>query len=185
MDIKLEKYLESIDKHLKPLPTSERIDIVKDIKNSITEMQHNNLTTEQILDRLGNPKEIAKSYLGDIVAENKKFSLEKYLAIASFYSLVGLSGVIVIPFLGIMAPVLMFCGVFVPFCGLLKLAGYIFDFNVPFVTLGMGPVELHPILGFIVTIAVGIAMYKLGSLSWKTLLSYIQGVSQKKRDLSI
>ncbi len=38
MNIAFEKYLNTIDKHLKPLPTSERIDIVKEIKSSILEM---------------------------------------------------------------------------------------------------------------------------------------------------
>ena len=38
MDANLEKYLEQIDKHLKPLPVSERVDIVKEIKASMQEM---------------------------------------------------------------------------------------------------------------------------------------------------
>ena len=53
MNATLEKYLDTVDKCLKPLPTSERVDIVKEIKGSILEMEGDNLTTEQILDRLG------------------------------------------------------------------------------------------------------------------------------------
>lgn len=39
MDAKLEKYLDTVDKHLKPLPVSERVDIVKEVKASMQEMQ--------------------------------------------------------------------------------------------------------------------------------------------------
>lgn len=65
MDKTLEKYLDTINKHLKSLSTSERIDIVKEIKSYILKMEQDNLTPEQILEKLEYPKEIAKSYLGD------------------------------------------------------------------------------------------------------------------------
>ena len=51
MNTTFEKYLDTIDKCLKPLPTSERVDIVKEIKGSILEMESENLSTEQILTR--------------------------------------------------------------------------------------------------------------------------------------
>ena len=41
MNTTFEKYLDTIDKCLKPLPTSERVDIVKEIKGSILEMESN------------------------------------------------------------------------------------------------------------------------------------------------
>lgn len=52
MNATLEKYLDTVDKCLKPLPTSERVDIVKEIKSSILEMEGDNLTTEQIFNCL-------------------------------------------------------------------------------------------------------------------------------------
>ena len=42
MNTTFEKYLDTIDKCLKPLPTSERVDIVKEIKGSILEMESEN-----------------------------------------------------------------------------------------------------------------------------------------------
>lgn len=39
MDKILEKYLDTVDRHLRPLPASERVDIVKEIKGSMMEMQ--------------------------------------------------------------------------------------------------------------------------------------------------
>lgn len=51
MNATLEKYLDTVDKCLKPLPTSERVDIVKEIKSSILEMESDNLTTELNISR--------------------------------------------------------------------------------------------------------------------------------------
>ena len=56
MNTTFEKYLDTIDKCLKPLPTSERVDIVKEIKGSILEMESENLSTEQILTSITNIK---------------------------------------------------------------------------------------------------------------------------------
>ena len=39
MNAIFEKYLDTVDKCLKPLPTSERVDIVKEIKGSLLEME--------------------------------------------------------------------------------------------------------------------------------------------------
>ena len=91
MNATFEKYLNTIDNCLKPLPVSERIDIVKEIKGSILEMEGEKLTTEQILDRLGKPKDLARAYLGDLLSKESKFSWNRFLIVCAFYSLVGFS----------------------------------------------------------------------------------------------
>ena len=48
MNTTFEKYLDTIDKCLKPLPTSERVDIVKEIKGSILEMESENLSCKSL-----------------------------------------------------------------------------------------------------------------------------------------
>ena len=111
MNTTFEKYLDTIDKCLKPLPTSERVDIVKEIKGSILEMESENLSTEQILTRLGKPKDLAKAYLGDLLAKENGFSWNRFLTVCAFYSLVGFSGLFVIPVLVIVAPTFILCGV--------------------------------------------------------------------------
>ena len=45
----LNDYLEKIEKYLKPLPLSERVDIVKEIKSEILELQANGKTAEEII----------------------------------------------------------------------------------------------------------------------------------------
>ena len=56
MNQSLEKYLTAVDRHLKPLPVSERADIVKEIKSTMLEMESEQMSFKQILDRLDNMK---------------------------------------------------------------------------------------------------------------------------------
>ncbi len=70
----LNEYLEKIEKYLKPLTVSERVDIVKEIKSEMLELQASGTSAEQIIERLGNPKELAKAYLGEAIEKNSGFS---------------------------------------------------------------------------------------------------------------
>ena len=60
MNTTFEKYLDTIDKCLKPLPTSERVDIVKEIKGSILEMESENLSTITKTGITNNPEKPTK-----------------------------------------------------------------------------------------------------------------------------
>ncbi len=60
MSTSTEKYLNAIDKHLKPLSALERADIVKEIQSSMLEMEQEGLSEQEILKRLGEPKKLAK-----------------------------------------------------------------------------------------------------------------------------
>lgn len=85
MEKNLNDYLEKTEKYLKPLPVSERVDIVKEIKSEILELQGGGKTAEEILERLGNPKELAKAYLGDWIAKSSSFHWNRILAICETF----------------------------------------------------------------------------------------------------
>lgn len=189
MDVKLEKYLNTIDKHLKPLPLSERVDIIKEMKSSIIEMENENFSTEQILERLGNPNDLARAYLGDLLSKGSGFSLTRFLTLCAFYSLVGLSGLFIIPTLIIIAPTFIVCGMIAPILGAVKMIDYIFHLGIPYVEhIGImltGIIELNPIEEFIGTIIIGGLLYIIGKVAWKLLLTYCKKVSQTKENLLI
>ena len=73
----LEAYLEKVEKCLKPLPDSERVDIVKEIKSEMLELQAEGKTAEEVVARLGKPGELAKAYLGDLITKDTSFSWKK------------------------------------------------------------------------------------------------------------
>ncbi len=128
----LNDYLEKIEKYLKPLPLSERVDIVKEIKSEILELQGDGKTSEEIIERLGNPKELAKAYLGDLIAKSSSFSWNRVLAICAYYSLASLSGLIVIPVLAICAPVFIVCAIATPILGAVKLIDALLNLGIPY-----------------------------------------------------
>ena len=167
MNAKLEKYLNTVEKHLNPLPASERIDIVKEIKSLIIELENDNVPTEIIINRLGDPKELAKAYLGNLLANSKGFSWNRILIICAFYSIVGFSGMIVIPCLAIIAPVFMICGIATPILAAIKMIDYIFSLGIPYMqNIGIlldGLVELNPIVEFICCVPVGALLVNVKS----------------------
>lgn len=188
MNAALEKYLNIIDRHLKPLPASERVDIVKEIKGSIQEMENENLSAEQILARLGDPKELAKAYLGDMIARGSGFSWSRFLTICAFYSVVGVSGLIVIPTLAIIAPVFILCAAACRLLGAAKLIDYILNLGIPYMdSIGFqfGSTVLGPIPVFFVSVLTGIILFIIGYGSWKLLVYYCRKVGSTKKKLSV
>lgn len=190
MNAIFENYLDTVCRHLKPLPASERADIVKEIESSILEMENDGLSDEQILERLGSPKALAKAYLGDMIARGKGFSINRFLTICAFYSVVGLSGVVVIPTLGIIAPAFIAGGAIAPILGVYKLISEIFGLHLPLAqyinSMSIDGVPIFsPTVGFVCTVLMGIALFLLGYGAWRLLLYYIKKVSSTKKELSL
>lgn len=72
---------------MKPLPVSERVDIVEEIKSEMLELQDNGKKAGEISERLGNPKELAKAYLGDLISNSNPLGWNRVLAICAYYGL--------------------------------------------------------------------------------------------------
>lgn len=180
----LNDYLEKIEKCLKPLPVSERIDIVKEIKSEILELQGDNKTAEEIMERLGNPKELAKAYLSNLIAKDNSFSRNRVLAICAYYSLASFSGLIVIPTLAICAPVFIFCAIVTPIFGVIKLVDALMNLGIPYASyIGISGIE-NPVAVFILCVIIGVVLYFIGYSCWKLLVYYIKTVSNIKKRLS-
>lgn len=181
MEAILNEYLEKIDKYLKPLPVSERVDIVGEIKSGMTEMAlERKLSPEQILERLGNPKELASAYLGEALVKNSSFSLRRFAAAFVFYSLTGLSGMFVLPFTSVLAVSLMLCGIIAPLAGIIQMAGYLLGFDTPFVVVQLGPYTPAPPIALVYSIVMGILLFLLGRGCWKLTLKYLRTVGKFK-----
>ncbi len=120
MEKALNNYLETIDRYLRPMPASERVDIVKEIKSEMQELQSAGKAPEEILSRLGDPKVLAKAYLGESIAKNSKFSPKKVGTLIAFYSLAGTAWVCILPITGILAITFILCGLMLPLGGIVK-----------------------------------------------------------------
>lgn len=181
MDKILNDYLEKVERRLKPLPISERADIVKEIESEILELHNEGKTEEEIIARLGDPKELAKAYLGDLISKSRSFSWKSVLAICAYYSLVGFSGLIVIPVLVICAPTFILCGIATPILGAVKLIDSLLSLGIPYAdrieVAGIG----NPFLAFGLCVAVGVMLCLIGYGCWKLLVLYIRTVGRIKK----
>lgn len=185
MEKMLNNYLERIERHLKPLPVSERVDIVKEIKSDIIELQNAGKAPAEIIDRLGDPKELAKAYLGDVIQKEKTISATNVLAMIAYYSLASLSGIIVIPTLVICAPVFIICGAVCPILGVTKMLDSLLKLGIPYAeNIIVAGIE-NPFIAFIVCVGVGLGLLLAGFACWKLLLGYFKLVSKTKDRLSI
>src|SRR5580692_7021999 len=81
---KLEDYLRALDKTLGPISTSERAEIVTEIKSHVLEAQKRGQSIEDVLKSMGEPEQVANRYLlehGLTPAKAPKRPIVKWLVI--------------------------------------------------------------------------------------------------------
>lgn len=111
------------------------------------------------------------------------YSNQKLLKSLLFYISVFFSGIFIIPTLGIIAPTFIVCGIIIPILGFIKLIGYIYNFEVPFIMFQIDQVELNPIPAFILSIITGLVLYLIGKYLWHILKKYINKVKTESQKL--
>ncbi len=184
MESILLNYLEKIDKYLKPLAAAERADIINEIKSEMLELEaKDKLTSAQIVERLGNPKELAKAYLGQSITQNNGFNIRKLGTVIVFYSLAGLGSIFILPVISILAVTLVICGVIVPICGAVKFLGALVGIDLPIIMFQFGSYTASPVMAFPLSIIIGILLFLAGSFLWKLTIQYIQMISSKKKQI--
>ena len=185
MDKRLNDYLEKIDKYLKPMPVADRVDIVKEIKSNIIDLQtQEGMLPEQIIERLGDPKKLAKAYLSEAITETHGMSWKKFGAMFAFYSLTGLSGMIVLPTTGITAVALMLSGALAPVCGLIKFLVSLIGIDIPLIAFQIGNFVASPSQSLFLSIIAGVVLYGIGWGLWKVTIAYIRAVSAQAEKIN-
>lgn len=184
MDKLLDQYLEDVDRSLRPMPASERVDIVKEIKSELLELEAQGLGPEEIVSRLGGPRELAAAYLSDAIVKNPRFSFRRLGAVAAFYSLAGLGGMIVLPATSIMAVTFLLCGAVLPAAGLLSFLASLVGIEVPWVVMQLGGWTAPPALAFLISAVVGLLLLLAGWGVWKLTVRFVRLVGEKRRSLA-
>ena len=181
MEQQLERYLDAVDRCLRPMPASERVDIVKEIKSELLELEAQGLGPEEIAARLGTPKDLAAGYLSDIIVKNPRFSWKRLGAVAAFYSLAGLGSMVVLPTTSITAVTFLVCGALVPALGLVKFLASLVGIDVPWVRLQFGTWTAPAVLAFPVSVVTGLLLLLAGRGLWRLTISYVRMLGQKRR----
>lgn len=180
----LDDYLEKTDKYLRPLTAAERADIINEIKSEMYELQNKDgLLPEQIAERLGDPKELAKAYLGESLSKNSSFGWKELGAVIAFYGLAGIGSTFILPVISILAVSFMFFGVAAPICGMIKFLGSLIGMDVPFVIFQAGSYVAPPFAAFLYSVVIGVLLFFAGRGLWKLTVKYIRMVSTGKRKL--
>ena len=179
----LESYLERVERRLRPLAASERADIVREIHSEMGELEARGLTPQEITARLGDPRELAAAYLGEAITKNPRFSWRRLGALAAFYTLAGLSGMIVLPATGITAAVFLLCGALLPAAALLSLLASLVGLETPWVVMQLGGWTAPPALAFPIAAVIGVLLLLAGRGLWKLTVRFVQAAGQKRRSL--
>ena len=181
MDKILNEYLEKVEKYLKPMVVSERVDIVKEIKSEMLELQGNQVSSEQIIERLGNPKELAKAYLGENISKSRGFGWRRLSAVIAFYSLAGMGGIMILPVTGLCGIAFMLSGIVCPAAGIIKFAAHLIGYEIPVITFTIGNFTANAVVFLPISIVTGAVLFIAGKLLWKLTLFMIHIMSRGKR----
>ena len=166
MDKILNDYLEKVDKYLKPMKVTDRMDIIKEIESDMAELrEHGGLSANEIIDRLGE------------ITETKGMSFRKLGAMIAFYSMAGLGGIIILPVTGITSIALILSGILCPLCGLVKLLASFVGYDIPFIGFQLGSFSASSALTLILSIIVGLVFAAIGWGLWLVTKAYIRAVS--------
>ncbi|MDO4814735.1 MAG: DUF1700 domain-containing protein [Gemella sp.] len=178
----LEKYLGEVEKNLKSLPISERVDIIREIKSSITELESEGVPSEEIITRLGNPKDLANAYLGVEGKEEKETNL---LASVAFYMLVA---IIAFPVLMTVGGMLLGFGIgaiSILITTIILVVDQVFGLGLPFIA-GRGDLQywvnnIYVEVG--IYLLMSLILFILTYLLYKITVLCLKGVEQLRRKL--
>lgn len=182
--MELEQYLEAVDRRLRPMPVSERLDIVQEIRSELRELEAQGFSSQQITDRLGPPKDLAAAYLSDAIGKDPRFSWKRLRSVAAFWGLAGLGGVAFLPAASIMAVTFLVFGAVVPALGLLSFLASLVGIDTPWVMVQLGSWTAPPALAFPISAVTGLLLLLAGRGLWKCAVGFVRTVGRKRRELA-
>ncbi len=180
MDQLLNSYLEKMEKALKPISVLERVDIIKELESEMHELESAGLTAEKIIERLGNPRKLARAYLGDAIVRSSSFSWKKLGTVICFYSYAGMGGMFLLPITVTVALSFMLAGAICPVAGVTKLIASLMGIDIPQIGVEFGGYALSAWPVFVVTLLVGGLCFLVGWWSWKLTIWFIRSLSKQK-----
>lgn len=180
MNGKLNKYQEQIDKNLRSMPVSDRVDIVQELKSEISELVGEGISADEITARLGDPRELARCYLGESISKTSEFSWRKLVSVIGFYSYAGIGGMFVLPITGTMAVTLGICGFLIPIAGLVKLMAFFMGHDIPQIQFVVGSYSANAYALFPISLVLGLLCIGLAYLCWWFSLRFIRSLSKRK-----
>lgn len=180
----LEKYLTHVDRYLRNLPVSEKIDILSELKSSFYERLKSGQSSEDIIAKMPSAKVLAENYIDDAFVKTNKLSFKTLCEYILFFSYSSLIWLAVIPTLFTLAIGLFLSGILCFAAGIMGLLkGFInisFLDKIKFIFIYH---ELKGISALLIGILFGIIFTILGVLLWKATFKCIDFIKLKKLEL--
>jgi len=171
----LEEYLSQVDRYLKHISVSEKVDILNELKNSFYERKKSGQSEEAIIAEMESPKALALSYLGESVVRDDRFSWKNFMLAFGFYSYASLAWVAIIPTLAVLAVSFFLSSgvsVLAGVLGLIKGA-----IHIPFLEDFRFIVFMYELKGLpalLVGLLLAMAFLAIGILCWKGTVGMIR-----------
>lgn len=102
-----------------------------------------------------------------------------------FYVIAFFTGIVVLPATGGVGFALLLCSVICPIGGVVKLIGSVLGYQVPISLFDIGGFHIPLVLGFILSIVLGIAMFIAGRVLWNVTRKYLVWIGEMKRNMMI
>lgn len=147
------------------------------------ELQSNGVSPVQIIERLGNPKELAKAYLGEAISKNSHFSWRKLSAVITFYSFAGLSSMLILPFTSICGITFMFTAILSPILGIIKFIAYLLGHDLPQIGIQINSYAVSATAFLPISFIIGVLLFSIGWFLWKLTILTIKTMSSGKNKL--
>lgn len=180
MEQTLEKYLEQIEKYLRPMAVSERIDVIREIKSEMQELQSSGLSAQEILERLGAPKALARAYLGESIVGQRGFRWRRLGALLGFYSLAGAVGLMILPITVIISAGFVVSGVLCLLAGMVKFGGFVPGVEIPWIGVQIGSYTASVFEFLPISIVTGVLLFGAGKLLWDLTLAIVRWLSRSR-----
>lgn len=102
-----------------------------------------------------------------------------------FYIIAFFTGIVVLPATGGVAFALILGSVICPIGGLVKLIGSVLGYHVPISLFDIGGFHMPLVLGFILSIVFGIALFIAGRALWNVTRKYLVWIGEMKKSMII
>lgn len=185
MDHKLETYLAEMAKQLRFLPDSEKTDILNELRSSFADMTANGSTPDEIIGKMGSPKELASEYRETSNRKTEPRTWNRVWTTAGYYSLASLLWISVIPVLASLTVAFMFSSVACVVAGILVSLK-------PFIRFYPSDLRLFNLFGYhpegiaavLTGILLAVVFFLLGRLFWKLTVNTVQKLNDGRFKLS-
>lgn len=180
----LNEYLDRLEKYLKSMPIDERTDIIQEIKGEMVELQNSGCEVNEITERFGSPKDLAKCYLGESLSKSTAISWRKIMMAAAFYCLAGFSGMFILPVTGIAGITFLICGILCPAAGIIKFVAHITGHEIEEIVFNIGNFNANAIQLLPISILMGVLCLSAGWLLWKLTIKIIKSMNHARIKLN-